>query len=52
MEMSIDLKDPLSDMGLGSIFKEGAADFGGISEKKDMHVSKMLQKVVLEVGIR
>ena len=49
LEVSLDLKDPLTEMGLGSIFKEGPADFGGISEKKDMHVSKMLQKAVLEV---
>ena len=49
MEVSLDLKDPLTEMGLGSVFEEGGADFSGISEKHGMHVSKMLQKVVLEV---
>ncbi|GIY05735.1 serpin B4 [Caerostris extrusa] len=48
MESTVDLKQPLTSMGLGGVFLDNA-DFSGMVQRGGVRVSKMVQKTVVEV---
>lgn len=50
MDTEIDLKSTLSRMGLGDIFSQSRADFSRITTEEPLCVSKVLQRVKLEVN--
>uniref|UniRef100_A0A8C1UZE1 Plasminogen activator inhibitor 1 n=2 Tax=Cyprinus carpio TaxID=7962 RepID=A0A8C1UZE1_CYPCA len=50
MDTEIDLKSTLSKMGLGDIFSQSKADFSRITTEETLCVSKVLQRVKLEVN--
>ncbi|TRY58264.1 hypothetical protein DNTS_031033, partial [Danionella cerebrum] len=50
MDTEIDLKSTLSKMGLGDIFSQSKADFSRITSEEPLCVSKVLQRVKLEVN--
>ncbi len=51
-DYALDLKGPLTKLGLGSIFgnAKDTPDFSGISEKEKLFVSEMLHKSLLVVN--
>ncbi|RXN21590.1 plasminogen activator inhibitor 1 [Labeo rohita] len=50
MDTETDLKSTLSKMGLGDLFSQNKADFSRITTEEPLCVSKVLQKVKLEVN--
>ncbi|XP_006627563.2 plasminogen activator inhibitor 1 [Lepisosteus oculatus] len=50
IDTETDLKDALSDLGLGDIFSEREADFSRMSAFENLFVSKVLQRVKIEVN--
>ncbi|XP_016421511.1 plasminogen activator inhibitor 1 [Sinocyclocheilus rhinocerous] len=50
MDTETDLKSTLSKMGLGDIFSQSKADFSHITTEEPLCVSKVLQRVKLEVN--
>lgn len=49
-EQSFELSKVLTDMGMGSAFNEGEADFSGINGKKNLYIGAVIHKTFLEVG--
>ncbi len=49
MESEYELNKPLKEMGLASAFNS-TADFSGITGKKEMHISNVIHKAVIEVN--
>lgn len=45
----IDLKKPLTSMGLQGVFEEGRADFSGITNKENLFISEIFHQAVIEV---
>ena len=45
-----DLIDPLTKIGIQDMFDQKNADFSGMSEAKELFVSKMIQKAFIEVN--
>ncbi|NXT21924.1 SPB10 protein, partial [Syrrhaptes paradoxus] len=50
LEENYDLKSPLSSMGIRNAFDPIQADFTGMSAKKDLLISKVLHKALIEVN--
>ncbi|XP_067307525.1 plasminogen activator inhibitor 1 [Pseudorasbora parva] len=50
MDAEIDLKSTLTKMGLGDLFSQSKADFSRITTEEPLCISKVLQKVKLEVN--
>jgi serpin B len=50
MEYSRDLNNPLKALGMEVAFTQGKADFSGIREQKDLFISQVKHKAVLEVN--
>ena len=50
IESTHDLEDPLKKIGLEEMFDANKADFSGITGKKDLYVSKVIQKAFIEVN--
>ena len=50
LEANVQLKDLLIEMGLPDLFDESAADFSGISGKKDIYVSEIFHKSFIDVN--
>ena len=50
IESTHDLKDPLKKIGLEHMFDANKADFSGITGKKDLYVSKVIQKAFIEIN--
>jgi serpin B len=49
-EQRVNLKDTLSQMGMADAFREsGKADFSGISDQTNLHISKVIHKAFVEV---
>ncbi len=46
---TISLKVVLSNLGLGSIFKSGAADLSGMNGERDLYVSSIIHKALIDV---
>ncbi len=44
-----ELKDALSALGMSVVFKQGAADFSGITGNRDLAISAVVHKAVIEV---
>lgn len=49
IETTLNLNQPLKDIGLGSIFDD-TADFSGISKTRPLKVDQILQKTFIEVN--
>ena len=49
-ESNYELGDVLSGMGMSDAFSEQRADFSGISGKKDLYITKVIHKAVIEVN--
>lgn len=50
MDYSRDLNNPLTAMGMGVAFNRGKADFSGIRQQKDLFISQVKHKAVIEVN--
>ncbi|XP_053485036.1 plasminogen activator inhibitor 1 [Ictalurus furcatus] len=50
LETEVDLKSALSKLGLGDIFSQTNADFSRITTEEPLYVSKILQRVKVEVN--
>ncbi len=50
MDYSRDLNDPLKALGMGVAFDRSKADFSGIREQKDLFISQVKHKAVIEVN--
>ena len=50
LEYDIDLKKPLTEMGMGIAFKEGIADFSNMRSQNDLFISSVLHKTFVEVN--
>jgi len=51
LESTIDLKEPLTQLGMGSMFDSNAADFSGMPQTKEpLYISKAVQKAFIEVN--
>lgn len=50
MNYSRELNDPLKALGMSVAFERGKADFSGIREQKDLFISQVKHKAVLEVN--
>ncbi len=48
---TIPLRDVLSYLGLGSIFNGGAADLSGMNGGRDLYVSSISHKALIDVSI-
>ncbi len=48
---TIPLKSILSNLGLGSIFKSGAADLSGMNGERDLYVSSIIHKALIDVRL-
>ncbi len=46
----IPLRDVLSNLGLGSIFNGGAADLSGMNGERDLYVSSVSHKALIDVS--
>jgi len=49
-EQSFELSSALTDMGMGSAFNAGGADFSGMNGKKNLYIGAVIHKTFLEVG--
>ncbi|KAM7534353.1 hypothetical protein Aperf_G00000107496 [Anoplocephala perfoliata] len=49
-DSTIDLKKPLSEMGLESVFTRGRADFSRITKKESLFISNIFHQAVIEVN--
>ncbi len=47
---TIPLRDVLSNLGLGSIFNGGAADLSGMNGERDLYVSSVSHKALIDVS--
>lgn len=47
---SVDLKEPLGKMGVGTLFSESQADLSKINRNEQLYVSKMVHKAMIEVN--
>ncbi|KAL5104175.1 Serpin B10 [Taenia crassiceps] len=47
---SLDLKKPLSAMGLETVFNHNLADFSHITKKEKLHISSVVHQAVIEVN--
>lgn len=47
---SIDLKEPLSQMGLNEVFNPSCANFSRITDKENLYISKIVHQAVIEVN--
>ncbi len=45
------LKAVLNNLGLGSIFKSGAADLSGMNGERDLYVSSIIHKALIDVRL-
>jgi serine protease inhibitor len=50
MDYESSLNDPLKAMGMGVAFVNGKADFSGMREQKDLYISEVKHKAVVEVN--
>lgn len=50
MEYSRDLNNPLKALGMGVAFEQGKADFSGMREQKDLYISQVKHKAIIEVN--
>ena len=50
MDYSRDLNDPLKALGMSVAFDRGKADFSGIRQQKDLFISQVKHKAVIEVN--
>lgn len=50
MDYSSDLNHPLSAMGMAVAFQSGKADFSGMRQQKDLFISEVKHKAVIEVN--
>ncbi|MEK7834013.1 MAG: serpin family protein [Acidobacteriota bacterium] len=50
MDYSRDLNNPLRALGMGVAFDRGKADFSGIRQQKDLFISQVKHKAVIEVN--
>jgi serine protease inhibitor len=50
MDYESSLKDPLKAMGMGVAFVGGKADFSGMRDQKDLYISEVKHKAVIEVN--
>lgn len=50
MEYSRDLNNPLKALGMEVAFAQGKADFSGMREQKDLFISQVKHKAILEVN--
>ncbi|MBS1787324.1 MAG: serpin family protein [Acidobacteria bacterium] len=50
MDYSSDLNNPLSAMGMAVAFQRGKADFSGMRQQKDLFISEVKHKAVIEVN--
>ncbi len=50
MDYSRDLNNPLIALGMGVAFNRGKADFSGIRQQKDLFISQVKHKAVIEVN--
>ncbi len=50
LETSHSLNEPLAALGMGKMFQGASADFSGVSGKKDLYVSAVMQKAFVEVN--
>lgn len=50
MDYSRDMNDPLKALGMSVAFDRGKADFSGIREQKDLFISQVKHKAVIEVN--
>jgi len=51
LESTIDLKGPLTELGMGSMFDSNQADFSGMPKTKEqLYISKAVQKAFIEVN--
>ncbi len=47
---TIPLRDVLSNLGLGSIFNTGTADLSGMNGERDLYVSSISHKALIDVS--
>ena len=47
---SLPLSESLQEMGMGDMFSDATADFSGINGDRSLYVSKVMQKVFVEVN--
>lgn len=47
---SLDMKEPLSAMGVESVFSRNHADFSRITEKERLHISTVVHQAVIEAS--
>jgi serpin B len=50
MDYSRDLNNPLIALGMGVAFNRGKADFSGIRQQKDLFISQVKHKAIIEVN--
>jgi len=50
VEADVQMKQSLIELGMGDSFDENAADFSGMSGKKDLYISQVFHKSFIEVN--
>ena len=50
VESTLELNEPMKRIGVNDVFDMGSADLSGISGKKDLYVSLIVQKAFIEVN--
>ena len=50
LDQSLSLKKTLSALGMNEMFLEGTADFSGINDKKELHVTKVFHRASIQVN--
>ena len=50
MDVRLSLSESLCDLGMSDLFQEGVADLSGVDGSKELYVSKVLHRAVVDVN--